>query len=200
MLVVPLHDEVLLLQQLAVGNQRAFKKIFDHYHQPLASYVYQVTESVTVSEEIIQDIFVKIWLKREEMSTIASLKDYLFILCRNRTIDALRKKARHALQKAEVDKYLLEEAELATLDNPADVYRQWITEAVELLPPQQQMVYKLSRYDRLKHEEIAAQLNVSKETVKKHIQLAVKFLESQLKERMDPPILALLLMPMFATL
>lgn len=200
MAIVAIQDEMQLLLQLMDGNQRAFKKLFDYYHQPLASYVFQVTESVLLTEEIVQDVFVKIWLKREQMSEVSSLKDYLFILCRNRTIDALRLQAKNAVRKADIEKYLLEEVALDELDNPGEIYRQWISDAVAQLPPQQQKVYKLSRYERLKQDEIAAQLGLSKETVKKHMQLAIKFLEQQLKDRMDPPVLTILLFPLLSSM
>jgi len=196
MAISSLHDEGLLLIQLSEGDQRAFKQLFDFYQRPLGEYVYKITESISVTEEIIQDVFIKLWLKRGEMGKVVSLKDYLFILCRNQTIDALRKHARSQLIQQDIEKYLLQESESDGQDSPLEEYREWIATAVEKLPRQQQLAYKMSRYERLKHEEIAARLNLSKETVKKHIQLAVKFIQNDLQQKIDTPILLILMSPL----
>jgi len=197
MAIISPPNENELLYRLTTGDQRAFTELFDAYYKPLGEYVFKLTESLPVTEEIVQDVFIKIWIKRETIVELKSFKNYLFILCRNQTFDALRKKAKEHVFQQKLEHFLKEESALEGLGNPIDEYREWIDQAVAKLPPQQQKVYILSRYERLKHEEIAAKLQLSTETVKKHIQHAVRFIQTDLRSRVDATILFVLMTQLF---
>lgn len=197
MAIVSPPNENELLYKLAGGDQRAFTELFDAYYKSLGEYVFKLTESLPITEEIVQDVFIKIWIKRETITELKSFKNYLFILCRNQTFDALRKKAKEHVFQQKLELFLKEESELDGCGNPADEYREWIDQAVAKLPPQQQKVYVLSRYERLKHEEIAAKLQLSTETVKKHIQYASRFIQNDLRSRLDAVILFVLMSNLF---
>ncbi|WP_316818725.1 RNA polymerase sigma-70 factor [Pedobacter nyackensis] len=197
MAIISPPNENELLHRLATGDQRAFTELFDAYYRPLGEYVFKLTESLPITEEIVQDVFIKIWIKRETVSTLKSFKNYLFILCRNQTFDALRKKAKQHLFQQKLEQFFKDESELDGLENPVEEYREWIEQSVAKLPPQQQKVYVLSRYERLKHEEIAAKLQLSTETVKKHIQYATRFIQNDLRSRLDATILFVLMSNLF---
>lgn len=196
MAIKPLKNEKELLAKIALGDQRAFTELFDAYYTVLGAYVLKLTKSLDVSEEIVQDTFVTIWLKRADLTQIHNFSNYLFILCRNRTMDFLRKQGKERLAKAELESRLLKEFAEEDLENPSEMYRALIDKAVDKLPAQAQRVYILSRYERLKHEEIAAQLGISPETVKKHIQYAVSFIKSELNSRVDLSLLVIMLSPL----
>lgn len=197
MAIISPPNENELLHRLATGDQRAFTELFDAYYKPLGEYVFKLTESLPVTEEIVQDVFIKIWIKRETVSSLKSFKNYLFILCRNQTFDALRKKAKQHLFQQKLEQFFKDESELDGLENPVEEYREWIEQSVAKLPPQQQKVYVLSRYERLKHEEIAVKLQLSTETVKKHIQYATRFIQNDLRSRLDATILFVLMSNLF---
>lgn len=196
MAIISPPNENELLYKLSKGDQRAFTELFDAYYKQLGEYVFKLTESLPATEEIIQDVFVKVWIKRETLAELKSFKNYLFILCRNQTFDELRKKAKAQQFRQKIEQFLKEESELDVLENPIDEYRDWIDQAVAKLPAQQQKVYMLSRYERLKHEEIAVKLELSSETVKKHIQYAVRFIQKDLRSRIDTTILLILMSPL----
>lgn len=197
MAIISPPNENELLSKLADGDQRAFRELFDAYYKQLGEYVFKITEALPVTEEIVQDVFIKIWIKRASLSELKSFKNYLFILCRNQTFDALRKKAKEHLFQQKLEQFIKEESALEGMENPTDEYREWIDQAVAKLPPQQQKVYIMSRYERLKHDEIAVKLQLSTETVKKHVQYAVKFIQNELKSRVDATILFVLLSNLF---
>ena len=176
MAIKPLDNEKLLLAKIAKGDQRAFTDLFEGYARPLATFVQSLTASTEITEEIIQDCFVKIWQIRENLETIENFSGYLYILCRNHTLAQLKKIAVSKTHSLSIEAQLLDEMELDELDNPADEYRALIQQSVARLPEQQRKVYMLSRYDRLKHDEIAAIMNLSPETVKKYIMYAVDFI------------------------
>ena len=180
MAIKPLPNEHVLLAKIAGGDQRAFKELFEWYARPLGEFVLKLTHSNLITEEIVQDAFVKIWLRRETLTAIENFSSYLYILCRNHTFAVLKKMATEKANHLLVEEHILDELETDEYDNPAEEYRQLIDDAVTRLPAQQQKAYMLSRYQRMKHEEIAKELGLSPETVKKHIQLAVQFIRKEL--------------------
>lgn len=192
MQVRPLENETFILKKVAEGDERSFAILFRWYSKPLAEFVFKLTNSIDATEEIIQDSFIKIWLRRETLTDINNFSGYLYILCRNEALLSLKKLANKTVAHAAFEKDVLNELEIEESENPIEEYRSLIQLAVDKLPEQQQKVYKMSRYDRLKHDEIAKTLNLSSETVKKHIQLAVQFIKKDVSRHKDLSIIVVL--------
>lgn len=173
--------EKILLDKVAAGDEYAFAELFQNYHQLLGAFIMRLIKSEPLTQEIVQDVFVKIWINRGVLSGIACFKAYLIVVARNHTLNSLKQIARDRIrQTAWVDSVL----RLAANDqNETDTINtsELIDQAVALLPPQQKKVYLLSRREGLHQEEIAVQLNISLETVKKHIVLALRFLKNHLR-------------------
>lgn len=186
------HNEYNLLEQVAKGDQQAFEDLFHAYSQQLAEYVLRLTESMEMTEDIVQDVFIKIWMKREELPSLRNFTHYLFILSRNHTFNCLRKKANQEVRHQEWARQFEQESH----GSPATGgdYTALIETAVTRLPPQQQKVYLLSRHQHLKHEEIAAQLGISVETSKKHIKLALRSITQYVRQHMDTVTLLFILL------
>ena len=194
--LTPVKNEAELLALVAKGEERAFTELFDAYYRQLGEYVYKLTESIEVTEEIVQDVFIKIWLKREALPELDNFSYYLFILSKNQTLNHLRKKANDKVRQLEWLKQFEEEAYMPDDTPVIEEYRSLIDGAIEKLPPQQKKVYKMSREERLKHEEIAKILNISPETVKKHIKLALRFIKNDLSSQNDAVIILVLSTPL----
>ena len=71
-----------LLAKVARGDQRAFNELFEAYYSTLGEYVLKTTKSISLTEEIVQDAFIKIWMKRETLTQISNFKNYLIVTCR----------------------------------------------------------------------------------------------------------------------
>jgi len=196
MAVKPLPNESELLSKIAEGDQNAFTRLFYHYYKPLGRFVFNFIGSQQQTEEIVQDAFVKIWLRRESLNEINSIGNYVFVLCRNAAFAELKKIASEKNTYTKLEQYLAVEAENDKLENPTEEYRILIQEAVAKLPPQQKKVYTLSRYERMKYEEIANQLGLSEVTVKKHIQLAVRFIQKDVTSRIQVGLFFVLTTPL----
>jgi len=194
--LTPVKNEAELLALVAKGDERAFTELFDAYYRQLGEYVYKLTESIEVTEEIVQDVFIKIWLKRETLPELDNFSYYLFILSKNQTLNHLRKKANDKVRQLEWLKQFEEEAYMPDDTPVIEEYRSLIDDAIEKLPPQQKKVYKMSREERLKHEEIAKILDISPETVKKHIKLALRFIKNELSSQNDAVIVLVLSTPL----
>lgn len=175
-----------LLLRVSEGDEAAFTLLFNAFHQRLGAYVFRLTESPTLTQEIVQDVFVRIWLKRAFMSGVGNFNAYLFTAARNHTFNCLKKIARQRSGQARLEDSLQAISRQTVPDgapgeaDPAEGYRDLLDRAIERLPGQQQKVYVLHRRQGLSHAEIAHRLNLSVETVKKHMSLALKSIRNDL--------------------
>lgn len=193
MAIKPIPGERELLAKIAGGDEHAFKILFESYYHNLGKYVYQLTGSLSVAEEIVQDAFIKVWLKKEFLVEVKNFSNYLFILCRNQTYNEMQKKA---TERSFIDRLSHRINDQNNNDNPdtlSERYRELVELAIEKLPPQAQKVYLMSRDERMKYEEIAQALNISPVTVKKHIQYANKFIAAELSSKVNLTIVGVLM-------
>lgn len=177
MLVLPLYEERELLCRVAKGEEAAFGILFHAYHQRLGAYIYRLTESFPATEEIVQDVFVKIWLKRATLSAVDHFDAYLFTAARNHAFNYLRKLARERAHQASLP---VEEIPVETPVEEPDERVVLLEQAISHLPRQQKNVYLLHRRQGLSHAEIAVHLHLSVETVKKHMSLALRSIRDYL--------------------
>lgn len=156
---------------MAKGDEKAFSQLYMKWQRALGAYIFRVTKSRELASEIIQDVFLKIWMSRETLSEINNFKSYLFVMSRNQALNALRKVMREmklsedlaSLNKDVIQKDTQEQAYLSMLD-----------EAIDTLSPRQKEIYLLHRHERLTYLQIARKLGIGKESVKTHLQLAIK--------------------------
>lgn len=176
-----LYDENELLALASTGNEQAFATLFHTYKNKLYGYLYRITESNEITEDIIQEIFLKLWKDKSELIKITQFDAYLFKMAKNQTINAFKNAARQSLLLAEY--FENQDIEVNSTENMIqfDETQKLLKEIVESLPPQQKLIFKLSREQYLKHEEIAEMLNLSPSTVKNHIIQALSTIKHKLK-------------------
>jgi RNA polymerase sigma-70 factor (ECF subfamily) len=169
--------------EVADGNQKAFEELFYAYHNQLGSYVMRWTKSTLLAEEVVQEVFLKIWINREALKAVERFDNYLYIVSRNHTFNALRQTAKNRLRSREWARHFENDHEHVA-ENLTEEYMSLIDAAVARLAPQQQKVYILKRHGGLKYEEIANQLGISPETARKHLAAALKSITSYVKARL----------------
>jgi len=185
-----------LLNAVASGDKGAFTKLFYMFHQELGEFILKLTKSKPIAEEVVQEVFIKVWTHREALSGVKSFRAYLFTVARNHAFNVLRDETRktfliedlftvarnHAFNvlRDETRKtFLIEDFErypLVDTDDTAvekEALYAIVEKAVALLPPQQQKVWKLNKEEGLPYQKIAEQLKLSPLTVKRHISLAM---------------------------
>lgn len=175
------YDEKILLQQIAAGDETAFTSLFNHWHQQLGDFIFRLTGSLSIAEEIVQEVFVTIWTKRELLHKVEHPGPYIYRLCRNKTLNQLRNTARERVRNAE----WISLSEQSSDGPDQEIFFRLIDEAVTKLPPQQQKAWILSRREGLMYEEVATQMQLSRETVKRHIQLSVRFITNYVKQHAE---------------
>jgi RNA polymerase sigma-70 factor (ECF subfamily) len=181
------YDEKDLLRQVAEGSEAAFRELFYRYADRLGNYVLRLTQSKMHAEEIVQDVFLKIWTNREALSDVDNFNVYLFVVSRNQTLNAMRKVIRLKGYQKEWERNQAA-AVVENSQKPVEeegLYAEGlINSAVDQLPSQQRKVWLLSRKDGLTHPQIATAMGISRETVKKYImhanQSITRFIRSRL--------------------
>src|SRR5690606_4802207 len=166
-------NEAELLEKIAIGDEQVFAELFYAYYNQIGEFVQLLTNSIAVTEEILQDVFTKIWLDRAKLPQINRFDAYLFILCRNHTLNHIRRMATERRRQEEFARQM--EKEAMTEDTGKEDYFELVDRAVQLLPPHQQKVFSLRR-SGFKNPEIAQQMRLSLESVKKYQHLPMKFI------------------------
>ncbi|MBC9929480.1 RNA polymerase sigma factor [Chitinophaga qingshengii] len=177
-------DEREQLKAIASGNEAAYTRMFNTYSQQVFNAAMLYLKDAPAAREVVQEIFLRVWLKREMLDTIDNFSDYLFILTRNHIYDSFRKQ----LVKQKAMAYL--ETQEPGYANDTDhvvqdhQYQQILHSAIDTLPPARKQIY-LARKQGLSNEEISHQLNISVHTVKKQLQLALRSLRSIIKQQLN---------------
>lgn len=170
-----------LLLSVTSGDEKAMQELFRLYQSKLYTYIYHITKSKEISEELVMDIFTKIWMARELLDDVQNLDGFLYRIAKNKAIDFLRAAAKEKRLQA----LLLAQMENSKAAHPDEKvilkeYELHLKQLLQNLTNQQQLVFNLSREQGLSHQQIASKLNLSKNTVKNHIVAALKHLRHHL--------------------
>ena len=169
-----------LLKLASIGDQQAFTELFLLYKHQLYGFALRLTQSPELAQDITQDVFLKLWKDRSNLEQIENFGGYIFKLAQNQAINAFKRMANETLILSKIKK-ATDIYEVGT--ERALEYKDaqnLINDVVTKLPPQQKLIYKLSREDGLKHIEIASQLKISPSTVKNHLTLALRAIREYL--------------------
>lgn len=162
-----MHSDLTLQMEIASGNEAAFKIFFEKHRSKLYNYLFSIVKSKEIAEEIVVDVFMKIWVGRELMPDIQNMDAFLHKVAYNKALDFLRMASRNAglqkLVRREMENEKEKQADHKMLEQECN---QIIHEAIQKLSPQRHIVFTLSRMHGLSYDEIAQKLNLSRNTVR----------------------------------
>jgi RNA polymerase sigma-70 factor (family 1) len=183
--IVNIQQEQEWLGGIIRGDETAFAALFGAYRNRIYGIALRLTSSEMLAEEITQDVFLKLWLRREKLSEVEHFRAYLFTITRNHVFDALKAMARtlHLTGEPGADWPDRQSATEDLLVNKE--YEAVLREAVDRLPERQREVYRLIREQGWKREQVAKQLEISPETVKVHLKKAVQSIRAFTIARLD---------------
>ncbi|RKD88171.1 RNA polymerase sigma-70 factor (ECF subfamily) [Mangrovibacterium diazotrophicum] len=169
------------LTLLKNGDMQAFDTIYNRYCKRLYYFVIRYVKSDEDAEEIVQEVFIKVWENRERINVFSSFESFLFTIAYNSTISLIRKRVSEK-------KYLDHLASIQETQNAPEVVNEVqfhelnerVNQLIAELTPRQQEIFRLSREEGLSHDEIAVRLSLSSNTVKNHLVSALKYLRSNL--------------------
>ncbi len=165
-----------------MGNESAFEMIFKAYYQPLCRYAYSFLQNKEEAEEVVQSAFITVWEKRKTLDIQTSFKSYVYRIVRNGCLNVIKHekiKQQHVTHELAVMEVSSESVSQKVHASELELK---ITEAMKALPEQCRLVFQLSRFEELKYQEIADQLEISVKTVENHMGKALKIMREQLKE------------------
>jgi len=163
-----------------LGDEKVFKKIFDFYRPLMHQKVRRVCPSYLDVEEIMQEIFVQLFLKRNSIPSAEAIFPFLFIVAKRMAITLFRKElSRQKFQVSHLAEWdeLSDELERKIAHKDLDKILQTI---VSRLPPQQQLVFNKSKIDKMSYAEISEEIGISKNTVRNHLVAACQFVRLKL--------------------
>ncbi|MFZ5428903.1 MAG: RNA polymerase sigma-70 factor [Bacteroidota bacterium] len=169
-----------MVELLKSGDTQSLKSLFDTYYPSLCSFALQFLNDHAQAEEVVQDLFVRLWENRSHLEIKTSLKSYLFRSVRNQCLNLIQhekvrqmhaEKIREALFAEDVSDHFFLEGEIAA----------GIQSAIEEMPEKRREIFRLNREEGLKYKEIAEKLNISVKTVETHMGLALKSLRDKLR-------------------
>lgn len=171
------EKELIIL--LKDGDEKAFTTLYRKYWAKVYNFSRLYLSSMTEVEEVVQEVFVKVWETRFLLREDDNFKGFLFIITRNLIFNQFRKSFNEKAYKLTVLSSAMAHYDMEEELNTADL-QEFIQKIVLELPPRQQEVFKMSRNEHLTYKEIAEQLNISEKTVERHINEALKFLKKNI--------------------
>ena len=173
------HLDIEFAERVRSGDTDAFSFLFKKYYESLYQFAGRYVRDPQTAENIVQDVFVKIWSNRERLNIQSNVKSYLYRAVTNHALNLLKRERRMTGTKEEFDyrdiSIKTPEEELIDREMVAAVHR-----AIDKLPTQSRRIYLMHRYDDLKYSEIAEILGISINTVKTQMRRALKALHKKL--------------------
>jgi RNA polymerase sigma-70 factor (ECF subfamily) len=171
-----------LVARLNNSDGEAFEQLYQLYSGRLFGYLIKLVKSEVFAQELLQDTFIKLWNKRENINPEKSFRSYLFRIAENNVYDFFRKAARdkklqEAIIKNACENYRHVEENLLTKEN-----EQILQDAINLLPPKRRQIFQLIKIEERSYEEVSTLLNISVSTINDHIVKATKSIHEALKQ------------------
>lgn len=176
-----------LVYQLNKGDKKAYEKLFLLYYDKLLHIAKGYIGTKEDAEGVVQNIFLKLWDKKTDFTSISNVNNYLFTMTKNACLDLIKhRKVKNSFTQEYVainsdlqQQFIADEETSAFLEKELE---QRITKAIELLPKKRKVVFLKSRFEGMKHAEIAESLGISQRTVENHISNSLQHMRLQLKE------------------
>jgi RNA polymerase sigma-70 factor (ECF subfamily) len=172
----------------------AFEALYNRYRQETYRYMLTVVKVPELAEDLVQDVFIKVWDVRARLDIRVDFRSYLFRICHNSAIDLNKRIAadRRLLDNVLKHWQLMAEAEPFTQEELLQ-YDNLVEEALGSLSPQRRRIYELCKKENKSYEEVARELNISANTVKTHIKQTLALLRTYIRKNADVRILIILL-------
>lgn len=173
------HNAVQLRElqiRVAKGDETAFTQLYLHFGKKLILFGVSLVRSKEISEELVEDVFVKLWANRHSVSEIENITVYLYVAVKNKALNRLSQKANDLIAApfdfldTTLDEFAADPYDLLITSEMLDRMHQ----VIEGLPPRCKMIFKLIREDGLKYKEVAEILNISVNTIDAQMAIAVK--------------------------
>ena len=192
----PPFDEARTIELLSRGDEQAFVRVFDQYRKRIFGVAMTLLKSEEQAKEVVQEVFLKVWTKRDELANVQSLENFLFIMARNMILNDLKRQVldRNAKSEFSHNSNQVNNADWSIREQQCE---DLLSEVINRLPPQQQLVYRMAKVDGMSYDGIARQLNISRFTVRNHMAEALRSIRLTIHQHLGMVVLFLALLPIF---
>lgn len=180
MIVRKPFDEKEILRQLSYGNESAFERVFDEFSPGIYNLALKFLDSKESAEEVVQDVFMDIWLRKDSIGEVLNFKAYLRGMARKKVYDTYRQRSTFAEVVKELSLHTQSENVIERMMQERE-YEILLQKALTKLPDHQREIFRLAREEGLSHEEIAQKMNLSRLSVKAHMKRALRCLRTLLE-------------------
>jgi len=167
--------ESIFIQKLKQGDEIAYKILYTKYYQWLCNYIFKLCENKKISEDIVQDMLMNFYVKRQKIEVQTSLKNYLFTSCHNQFLQHLRKKKIKFDHLDEV-KWEAIANSMNSQENHRENKLKKLHKLIDELPPRCRKIFIKSKLDKIKYKDIAEDMDISVKTVENQMSKALKYL------------------------
>lgn len=192
MTISPVPDEIDILRRMQTGDESAFSIVYRHYYPFVHAKVLRLLHSPELSDDVTQEIFIKIWESRSKLAEVKSFTSYLFITARNHSINVLKSAARKEEGMGEIIRHfnrVINSTEDALLNKE---YLAFTKRKLDELPPRSREVFRLCREESKSYSEVAAALGITREAVKSRMVHVMKVLRNSAENELGFPLAVIL--------
>jgi RNA polymerase sigma factor (sigma-70 family) len=180
------YSEKQLLLKISEGDEKAFERLFNHYRPFLYTTSLRMTGEDWIAEEIVQDVFLKVWLNRVKLPEIENFGGWLYKIAGNLTLNAIKKEKSGKKTLNEWLRFSRQPDNLIdTSTDEENVYKDLLKSAINRLSPKQRQTYELIKVQGYKREEAARLMKVSSETVKWNLDQSLRNIRAYCMAKMD---------------
>ena len=177
-----MYDTNIIFKKIQRGDKKAFEYLFKSLYEELVCYAYKFMKDKDMSEEIVQDVFFKIWMKKNEIVISQNIKSYIYSALKNRCLVIIR----HHKVRNEYSRYQKSKGQTFVNDVENKLESNEIENIIEKtlnsLPARMRKIFILNRYEGMKYKEIAEHLSISIKTVEANVSKALKVFRENLSE------------------
>lgn len=165
-----------------LGQESAFRTIYEYYHPLLYRKICKFSYDVLEAEELTQEIFVQLFLRRSDIKSVEAIFPFLYTVAKRMSISSFRKRIVHLRYQQEELKSWNEGSLMNRNDIEFRELETILNKVITALPPQQQLIYRMNKLEDKSYDEIAEISGLSKYTVRNHLHLATKFVRFHLNK------------------
>lgn len=173
-----------LFDLLKRSDENAFAEIFARFDRRIFSFILKMIKDHSIASDVTQEVFIRIWLKREQLAEVRNMEAYIFTIATNLTLNQIKKR----LREQQIRQELCAGWQHNTISNADDLLllhdcQTLVSKVVECLPPQQKRIYRLSREEGLNYDEIAQRVQISPNTVRNHLVKALQTIRGFIEKK-----------------
>lgn len=177
-------DQIAILTRISHGDESAFRYLYELYRPTVYKFLLNYVQNPVLAEDLYQELFLKVWAKRDELMHVLSFKAYLYTIAKNLAINSLKRTAVSEQAIKELHLYYRNEHVNTSHQIQTNEYMRMLTEELDKLPKRSREIFFLCRQEGKTYEEVATKMGISRNAIKNHMVSTIKALKTFAKKQL----------------